>query len=245
MPDQKDDANWDDLYARGLIPSHAETEEEFLKRIERSPSLDLHPSWIDASLITQQLFLFKIDWVPLFYTSKNLSFWEGAAAWIGAKPYIQLRPAFLSGSFLGYKRSEVLAHEAVHMARIAFKQPFFEEILAYQTSENRFRCYFGPLFQSPIESLLLIVTLLLPYLTGWLWLPISYIALLMTRLSICQWIFKRCLKAIPLQLMIFLTDKEIWMFSRSFHPLKFEKYLLNKGTFRDRFLLNLFYRLKL
>lgn len=186
---------------RGLIPGPNEDEKAFLQRASKLESFSPE-DWKEAHAKTEKLYGFAIDWVSCTYSNHKLPFWEGAATWISEEgiPSIQLRNGFKKGKYLGYTRSEVLAHEAVHAARSAFEEPRFEEILAYRTSTNFFRKCLGPLFRKPKESLLFL-----------LFFPLGIFFLF--RLLRDQWIFQGCLQKLPLPVILCLTDKEIARFA--------------------------------
>lgn len=191
-----------DFYKRGLIPGPREDENVFLQRV--SKALPLAPK------LDVPKFGITIDWMPILYSNKKLPFWEGAATWIDGNglPSIQLREGFQKGSYLGYQRDEVLAHEAVHAARSTFEEPKFEEALAYMTSKSRFRRWLGPLFRRSWESALLIVALFLGMLTQ-IWIPIVLIGYFLMRLIKTHWCLRRCLKKFPPSVVMLMTDKEI------------------------------------
>jgi hypothetical protein len=145
----------------------------------------------------------------IIYSSEKLWPWEAAATWIDetGNSYIQLRPELEKGHYLFYTRDEILAHEAVHVARAKLKEPRFEEILAYQTSQNRFRKYWGPLLRSSPESLIFLASILLGIIHPSI--PIITTIFYTTRLVYNQAIFQRALKKAPLSTLIPLTDAEI------------------------------------
>ena len=90
---------------------------------------------------------------------QGLSLWEGAACWIdNGRAHLQLRENFRKGSYLGYRREEVIAHEAVHAARALFHEPQNEEFFAYATSPKRWRQVLGPLLRRPWEPWLFLIT---------------------------------------------------------------------------------------
>ncbi|MDN3507238.1 MAG: hypothetical protein P0S96_08435 [Simkaniaceae bacterium] len=164
---------------RGWIPGPEEEKKPFEARIEALDHFFSYPpegidrfltdrDWTNASAITQRLYDFTPDWIVAHYSNRRLSFFQGAATWITEKknlriPLIQLREKFETGKLLGlYRRDEVLAHEAVHAARMQFDEPFFEEIFAYRTSPRFLTRVFGPLFQRTWEAYTFILLLLLP-----------------------------------------------------------------------------------
>lgn len=227
---EKNDLYWLHWGRRGLIPGPYESEEEFLARVS---NLKVEPDqnlWERSHKITSHLFDFSIDWVPLYFSNKKLSFWEGAALWVSKSPAIQLRENFKKGSYLGYKLEEVLAHEAVHAARILFEEPQFEEVLAYRTSKNRLRKWIGPLFRKPWEAFVFMLTFGASLL-GYFWLPLSFLAWLGFKLAWAQWTLQRCLKKLPLSVVVCLTDEEIRRFS-SLPLAEIEAHFENDQTLR-------------
>lgn len=219
---------------RGWIPGPQEEPSLFLKRIEKLNHFFSYPpegvdhfltesDWSLAREKTQELFDFSSDWMVAYYSNQDLTFFQGAATWINEKegmriPLIQLREKFETGSCLKiYRREEVLAHEAVHAARMQFNDPVFEEIFAYKTSPYMWRRLLGPLFQSPWEAYLFVGLLFIPLAVEVAsffrelgevqlirYLPLVFLAYLLTRL-LCL----RLLLAIAgKKLSIFLQNKE-------------------------------------
>jgi hypothetical protein len=155
------------LNRRGIFPGPSEREEEFLtraaaKKIASQESLRelSHQSKRQNLLqtlpkLTQELFDAFPDWVNIHFSQKGLFPWEGAATWIeenveGVKiASIQIKSSFFTRLYLP---EEILAHEMVHAMRLMFEERRFEEILAFRTSKNRFRRFFGPLFAHPGET---------------------------------------------------------------------------------------------
>lgn len=148
-------------------------------------------------------------------------------------PTIQIHPKLLKKKkktlFSAFSFScsieEVLSHEFVHLIRYELfpykEQLGFEEILAYQTSSSRFRRFFGPLLARPSDILWLVPLFLSPlwivflpdlFILSWLGL-----ALLLAKLSIKQWAFKKAKKKLlangvqdPLHTLIGCRDRAIW-----------------------------------
>lgn len=164
---------------RGWIPGPEESKGDFEKRIEALNQFFSYPpedidhfltdqDWTNANLEVERLYGFSPDWIVAHYSDRNLSFFQGAATWITEKkglriPLVQLRRKLETGRLLGlYGREEVLAHEAVHAARMQFDEPLFEEIFAYQTSPRFWRRLLGPLFQKPWEAYVFLIALLIP-----------------------------------------------------------------------------------
>jgi hypothetical protein len=106
---------------------------------------------------TEALYSFRIDWVPGFFiTPLGLLF--GGCAFYFFPDFFALfiiRRSFANREkWLIYRRSELLAHELCHIARIGLGSLEFEETFAYQTSASRFRRFFGGIFRSAWDSYL-------------------------------------------------------------------------------------------
>jgi hypothetical protein len=211
-----------EYFHRGLIPGPEESEEAFLSRVQQAKPL-AHPEWGEVVLP------FKIDWVPITYSNHKIAWWEGAATWISDEelPAIQMRKNFQKGSFLGYKRSEVLSHEAVHAVRMRFEEPLFEEVLAYSTAPQAWKRFFGPLFSRTWEPLVLMVGVAIGVF--WPLVPILMIGLSLGGLSYRQWIFKKCCRKMPLQVVLTLTDQEMKQFA-SMAVEEIQAYLEKEST---------------
>ena len=145
--------------SRKKDPEHFEKEDNQEKLLKKGSS------------ITQKIFGFSIDWVPVVFSNRKLSFFEGAAAWIfqetkesPEEAFLQLRKGLRGkDTLLGYYPvDELVGHELVHVSRMAFKEPLFEEMLAYETSNSPFRKSYGPLFRQPKEVNFFLITLVLP-----------------------------------------------------------------------------------
>lgn len=113
--------------------------------------------WEEVHQVTSTHFGIKPDWVPVFFSNKQLAPWQGGAVWIFQQSeqsplgaFIQLKHAFAKQkTFLGiYDRTELMSHECAHIGRMLFDEPEFEEMLAYSTSKNAFRRWLGPLIKS-------------------------------------------------------------------------------------------------
>ena len=240
------------LNQRGLFPGPEETQEEFKERVRtlRSSKAEDHDG---PRTLLKELFGCEPDWVPVEYSNKGLALWEGAATWIEKGIVrIQLKKGFKKGVYLGlYRRDEVLAHELVHLSRMAFEEPKFEEVFAYITSKSKLRRLVGALFRRPLESTLFVATAFLPLgalLLGsaeWfpvLWsIPLFYFSFLAARLTLTQRTLNKCIKALftlvekPLGLALRLTDKEISLFSR-LKPEEIQAYIQDQTSFRWQFL---------
>jgi len=101
----------------------------------------------------------------------------------GDLPWVQLKKSLKKGSLLNYHRVDLLSHEAIHVARMGFQEPFFEECLAYRTSSRRWRRFLGPLFTFSWEP--------------FLFLGVSFVAFFLPSaalFSISIWILSLCLR---------------------------------------------------
>lgn len=250
----------------GIIPGPSETAEAFAKRAEYCLHLKEHlskellaPFGSEVSQDSEVLdtsnsrlsTLYDIapDWIPVFFSDYRLPFWQGGCAWIfqtsvdsPTAALIQLRQTFRhSECYLGlYQREELLTHELVHVGRMAFQEPRFEEVLAYRTAHTWFRKWCGPIVQSSVESVIFILLLGLIVVfdvflvalnrmdayTIALWLkliPLVLVIYAFGRLFRRQRILDKCLQNIrscfekkvnPLAIAYRLIDKEIESFAK-------------------------------
>ncbi|MCB1114363.1 MAG: hypothetical protein KDK62_06370 [Chlamydiia bacterium] len=230
------------LFEQGLIPSEEEAEETFRERAKFCRGIkkrlqetlkEKAPPFLDGDDLFQQAFKhFGINplWTPVICSNEKLMPWQGASSWIfeleegdPVSALIQLRGRHLA--ILG-SREEAVTHEAVHIARMTFEEPKYEEVIACTTSQRRFRRFMGPIFRKSAESLtfaaLLIlivvfdVLLLFSGSIAWydrfMWLkliPLSYFLFLFVRLYFVQNRFEKVKKSVPLPLILLLTDLEI------------------------------------
>ena len=168
---------------KGYIPGPIESEKDFLKRINMFEDLHQNPkdfflklkkkspcnldsrikkpfwSWTRTNL--NNLYGFAPENFSGFFCSKRLSLFEGAATWVielkkkETISLLQLRKSLKYKNYLKiYRLDEILAHEAVHIARSAFKDKKFEEMFAYLTSSLSIRKCLGPIARSNVEVLL-------------------------------------------------------------------------------------------
>ncbi len=212
---------------RGWIWAPDETEESFLARKKLFEQSAL-PKEKGLSVL-----LYDLQDMEAFVIHSNESLlpWQGAVLWEystedGKKyPVVQLRKSSSKIYSKMYKKEELLAHELVHAARFAFKEPIFEEVFAYQTSQSLLRRFLGPLFMFPFEAgLFAFICLITPLITllgsffGGLWLIFSAASFFVGRLLLIQALFFLCqrkLEKIGLQgsdvlpVMVRLSDREI------------------------------------
>jgi hypothetical protein len=237
-----------DLNSQGFIPGPAEKDLQFLSRVKESlhfannideyidKSVELLPFQEEDKIPflekvvslqkTKKLFDVVPSWVPAFYNNHELTFWHGGSSWIPEQNdrspmiFFQLRKSFRhSSSYLWiYHRDEILSHEATHVGRMAFDEPEFEEILAYQTSSSPIRRWLGPIIRSPDEALVFILIVAFIVLLDYFLLFLQNLPLYAT----AMW-----LKLIP----CFMIAYGVWRLSR-LHKV-FEKCLENLGTVLD------------
>lgn len=220
---------------RGIFCHPTETLEQFARRAHKCAPVNTDANATD---LLKKLFHIAPDWIEVVWSAKGLMPWEAAAAWIDSDaegdPVCRIQVKKCSW----YPKHEVIAHEMVHAMRAGFQEEKFEEILAYQTSSNRFRRYWGPLFSKPAETKWFLASLLLPWLiflaeicfglpfdvAPLMWIPCIALGALGLRLYRKQRVFAKCCRALAralpspenaLGVVLRLTDGEIDHFSRS------------------------------
>lgn len=201
----------------GFLVGPEESEEEFLLRVELSPTAKETKLPEEVHERCRTLFGFTVPWVAVEMSSRLkwwhagvMEFWEG-------RPKIRMSRMVWKRNF-PVSREELLLHEWCHVARAGFDEPRFEEVIAYQSSRG-FRRWLSPLFQASWEAIAFLLLCLagpLFVLSGWgyLFLPLGlFLVWIGARLGIKLWLFRRCLRRLPvenpLHLVPFLTDKEI------------------------------------
>lgn len=250
------------LNQAGLLPGPGETQEQFLARSDYcihlkeklNGEINFHLEEQSDILKQSSIILSKFadlrpDWTLLFFSNYKLTPWHGGCAWIfqmneeaPTAAFIQLRRAFEHSScYLGlYDREELLRHELVHVSRMAYQEPKYEEFLAYQTSNSAFRRCFGPLIRSSMESLLLvfIFSFIIIFdifllalqrhdafiMAVWLKsIPIGLLLLALGRLALSQHTIRKCLgnlmsclkeESKARAVLYRLTDREIDAFAK-------------------------------
>ena len=279
---------WKTWNRQGFIPGEDESEEEFKERVLFGLNLMEHLKESVAELpfeaddlasksllqpaLLQDTALFGIapEWIPVFMNNHQLTPWQGGCAWIfqlneqtPTSAFLQLRSQFKNRTdYLGiYNRNELLAHELAHAGRMMYREPRFEEILAYQTSPSKLRRFLGPIFQSSKESLLFILFLGLLILNHiisitleqapiYLWslglelCLVGLVAFAFIRLLYRHRQYDRCFqklediyqdKEIARHLSYRLKDTEIQLFANS-SPAAIRTYRQSDKTFRWKFL---------
>jgi hypothetical protein len=109
----------------------------------------------------KDLYDIEVDCPSIVFDNQGLYFFEGGCTWIheDGRASIQIR----KDKLFFYKKEEILAHELVHFFRKDLSETIFEEIIAYETSNSKFRRYFGPLFRSSFECFIALLSLMLPF----------------------------------------------------------------------------------
>lgn len=259
----------------GFVPGSKESEYQFLKRVNYCKQLknNLDESieaclnapaseeltqevFSEAFIISEKIYDIKPSWIPLMFSNYKLAPWHGGCAWIfqvdaetppGA--LLQLRQRYRSAKSLYgfYPRSQLVAHEFVHIGRMVFEESKFEEMLAYQTSSSWITRNLGPIVESSKESVFFVLILGLIFginiflyyhqLLSFplLLLPVAIAGYAFWRLWRKRTIFNKCMDNLTecltnktdAQHVIFrLTDEEITNFA-TFSPEKI------KSTFRQ------------
>jgi hypothetical protein len=104
---------------------------------------------------TRQLYDFGIDWVPGFFITPQGVLFGGCAYYFYPDFFALfiIRRAFAERDrWLIYRRSELLAHELCHIARIGLGSTEYEEVFAYRTANSGFRRFFGGIFRTQWDS---------------------------------------------------------------------------------------------
>jgi hypothetical protein len=225
------------LNSRGIFPGPFEQREKFFKRAIAAKKVTSQ----ENLRLTQEIFSAFPDWVNIHCAGHGLLPWEGAATWIEEnaegirEASVQVKSSFVTRL---YPQEEIIAHEMVHAMRLMFEERRFEEILAFRTSKNCFRRYFGPLFTHPRETKGFVVCMLSSWLFYWtefifdfslganylIWFPLLVLGWGIWRLSRSQKIFSLALnhleKAIKepeksLAVALRLSDREIEQFAKN------------------------------
>lgn len=226
-----------ELNQHGFIPGPLETESQFLTRVKQTQKAmeetgqlpRAHWDWAKSRL--NQLFAFEPESLPVFYSNKKLACWHGAACWISDHniPVLQLRTGFKKGHYLKiYSREEILAHEAVHAARVAFEEPENEEFFAYASTSVKWRAVLGPLIRNSWEPWILLSLFAIGLLFWWsLFVAILLLGFGFFRLARQHWrlarassfVLKKFKDAKKVRAFLFrLTDAEIQELSEQIWP---------------------------
>ncbi|MCY3974697.1 MAG: hypothetical protein OXF02_04040 [Simkaniaceae bacterium] len=231
----------------GLI-GPGEGEEDFVKRLDVQRKLCEESAfhsvarYPEAVRLIRKRFLVSPLLIPVRklrsgVSSRRMLPWEGAISWVTARgAWVGLRTNLPRG----YSEKELIAHEIVHALRASFDQPYFEEILAYGTSESRVRRFLGPLFSSPKDPYLFLFICSLAFLS--VAIPSIFMLCKMGLLLYKQKMFARAKKQVfalfpgvpPEALLIRMTDAEIKRFARC-DGIALREYVMSKGgSFRWR-----------
>ena len=147
------------------LESDLKDKNEFVVEDIKFPSKEKIPSKIfaPAGKITEDLYDFKIDWVPGFYITPDFGMLFGGCAYSFDPDFFSLfiiRNSFKQkDKWLIYSRNELMSHELCHVARFALKAHTYEEMFAYQTSTSGFRRKFGSMMRAAWETYLLMTIL--------------------------------------------------------------------------------------
>ena len=120
-------------------------------------------SFNPAGKITEELYDFKITWVPGFFVTPSFGMLFGGCAYSFAPEFFSL--FIIKNSFkkkkkwLFYERDELMSHELCHVARFAIGSHKYDEQFAYQTSTSGFRKNFGCMMRSAWETYIIMILL--------------------------------------------------------------------------------------
>ncbi len=118
------------------------------------------PIFQSAESRTRDLYDFGINWVPGFFTNKQMGIlFAGCAMYSREDSFavFVIRKAFQwKEMWIIYSRTELMAHELCHIAHIGFDTKNYEEIFAYQSSESRFRRVCGGMLRTSADTYLLL-----------------------------------------------------------------------------------------
>lgn len=187
-----------------------ESDSAFAKRIRLTKEVAQNPQKLGLQDV--QVGKFHLPWLLYKVSNKKLPPWEAAATWIieheGVKiPLLQVRKRYA-------ENEEIWNHELVHIMRIAFDEPRFEEIIAFDQSKSRFRKWLGPFFRTPKESLVFLLVVIGSTIVGVFtplafFLPVVVFSIFCIRLFRDLRIFSRCKKKSSYESILRMSDKEI------------------------------------
>jgi hypothetical protein len=228
-------------YNDGFIPGPIETEEEFLRRVDRVKEIIENPSDSITEKSLKNLKFKPFKGCALLFTSKKYSPLFASQTLILEMddetlfPLIK-SPSKLSSYFISAK--EILDHELVHARRSLFEEPKFEEILAYRSSSSRTRRFLGPMIVSNLE---IVGFLLCSLLAVWTLIPLlSFTTTLLVRQILRQRTLKKAIMRLKEmtphieKVLQSMTDEEIT------HLSKNQLSKINFSLFRWQFLQKLF-----
>lgn len=205
------------LDAQGFFPGPTEEAAHFAQRA--SGVQRLGNEWVDKQLL--RLYGFKPKGLEIEYSDQGMAPWHGAFTWVweeeGVARYrVQLRERLRDkGVCCGglYSLEEILAHEAVHAARVAFPDSWVEEHLAYATSTRWLPRFLGPLVRRPREVWGLLGAVLFSAIDGGAIASCGLLALLI-RLARERVLLRRAEKKGGRALLLRLTGAEIAQLAR-------------------------------
>ena len=115
----------------------------------------------EAAKVTQELYDFKINYLPGFFLNKDIGLlWGGCSIYdeSTSQRIFLIRKNFKnSRKWFIYDRCELLSHELCHSARQILSDRKVEEFFAYQTSKSALRRYIGNCFISDIDAFLFVL----------------------------------------------------------------------------------------
>ena len=145
-----------ELEAEGKKTGQLVIEDETFDEKERIPQ----EIYDEAAIVNEELYSFKIDWVPGYFVTPQFGLLFGGCAYLFSPEFFSIfiiRNSFkTSPKWYIYNRQELMSHELCHVARFAMGADKYEEHFAYQTSPSRFRKTSGSAMRSEIETYLLL-----------------------------------------------------------------------------------------
>ncbi len=161
------------LDTHGIFPAPGENAEDFLARAQRLltsedpefrqelqelQACEADPAAMSAGFErTNELYGFSADTVRGYFIPRGIGpLWAGCAVVSEAgQMFILLREAFRQKEkWLIYSRTELIAHEQCHSARMVLNDDMFEEHFAYLASGSAFRRICGNAFRTAADPLL-------------------------------------------------------------------------------------------
>lgn len=150
---------------KGFIPGPEETTKAFLQRIQPYLDKKLDPL-LQVTLCNQEVEeilrpfdLKNLNWVPLEYSKNGLLPWQAAVTEVEDQcVQIKLNPRLKERKKIwGVKREEIIAHELLHAARMAFPDGHYEELLVSLSEKSAWRRWLRSLVSRTWEGWALIV----------------------------------------------------------------------------------------
>ncbi len=153
----------------GFLAGPTENSIDFIQRIKASTDPNLLESLIGnkkraQKSITSQKWDITAQWIPIIRKSRTIFIWEIARTLVYEANKIKLPIIEIPRKDPIQFKDEILTHEMIHAVRCAFTSSKYEEMIAYQALSNPIRRYFGPLFSTPLDSVIFVLSSFIPLL---------------------------------------------------------------------------------